>query len=54
MKETIKTILDFARVEEIIQYGDANKLLAIVMRLTKGTANPNTVMDAIKEIKSGN
>ncbi len=52
MKKEIKEVFEFARVEELIQHGDANKLLAIVMRLTKGSVNPNTVMDAIEEAKS--
>ena len=51
MEEEIKQVFEFARVEELLEHGDANKLLAIVMRLTKGQANPATIMAAIEEAK---
>jgi hypothetical protein len=51
VKKEIKAVFEFARVEELIQHGDANKLLAIVMRLTRGSVSPVMVMDAIEEAK---
>ena len=48
----LKEMVQMARVEELLSDIPTDKLLSIVMRLTKGHANPSTVEAAIMEIKN--
>jgi hypothetical protein len=51
VRREVRQIFDYARVDELLAYGDESKLLSIVMRLTNGTANPALVLAQIKAHK---